>query len=91
MSCRDLSVVKQHQLIARLLKEEIAQWHGFTLQVRGHTGTPCLDMHVLPVSVCVLRWAMASCCCRQKRHNDSWARAFRICQPGARCIALQFI
>ena len=40
--------MKQHQLIARLLKDEIAQWHGFTLKVRDHKGTPCLGMPVLP-------------------------------------------
>mmetsp|Transcript_10928 Transcript_10928/g.32754 ORF Transcript_10928/g.32754 Transcript_10928/m.32754 type:complete len:119 (-) Transcript_10928:1278-1634(-) len=32
---RDLNIVKQHQLVARLLKEEIAQWHGFTLQTQA--------------------------------------------------------
>jgi stress-induced morphogen len=25
------SIVKQHQLVTQLLKDEIAQWHGFTL------------------------------------------------------------
>jgi stress-induced morphogen len=26
-----LGIVKQHQLVTKLLKEEIAQWHGFKL------------------------------------------------------------
>lgn len=28
---KGIGVVKQHQLVTKLLKEDIAQWHGFTL------------------------------------------------------------
>ena len=35
-SFKGIGVVKQHQAVTKLLKEEIAQWHGFTL----NTSTP---------------------------------------------------
>lgn len=33
LSRRGLSMVKQHQLVARILAEDIATWHGFQLDV----------------------------------------------------------
>jgi len=30
-----ISIVKQHQLVTRLLKDEISQWHGFQLVTKA--------------------------------------------------------
>jgi stress-induced morphogen len=30
-----MSIVKQHQLVTKLLKEQIAEWHGFQLVTKA--------------------------------------------------------
>jgi stress-induced morphogen len=33
--CRGLSIVKQHQAVHKVLREDIARWHGLNLETRA--------------------------------------------------------